>query len=282
MGTQHARELPQLSPRSHGRRRKPDLPLLGAPASTTPSQLPALTEGSPPQEPRGPLLPPTPSPHAAPTGGTPPWEPGDLSSHLPWMVNSCGVSTAQAPVEPGSWQGSRERAGWPGGHLLGRAPGRRHSPPGRRCCIFTLPESLGLSCLQERSWGRLLNLLQICEEVVLFSAFRSRAPSRTGREARWTVSKAPETVATEAGLPVALLPEGDLLPEGTRPSTGGWPLWCTFESRGAGGPASRILQHCPCSAAPPRIPPPPPIDAGQIPAPLLRPLDVTTARRSSC
>ena len=131
-------------------------------------------------------------------------------------------------------------------------------PRGGGCCIFTLPESLGLSSLQERSRGRLLNLLQICEEVALFSAFRSRAPSRTGREARWTVSKAPETVATEAGLPVALLPEGNLLPEGTRPSTGGWPLWCMFKGRGAGGPASRILQHCPCSAAPPRTPPPRP------------------------
>lgn len=154
-------------------------------------------------------------------------------------------------------------------------------PRGGDCCTFTLPGSEvkflpgspGLSSLQERGRGRPLNLLQICEEAALFSAFRSQAPSRTGREARWTVSKAPGTVATEAGLPVALLPEG------TRPSAGGWPLWCMFEGRGAGGPASWILQRCPCAAAPPRTPPP--TDAGPSLLIFPRPPDVTMARRCS-
>lgn len=100
---------------------------------------------------------------------------------------------------------------------------------------------------------RLLNLLQICGEAALFSAFRSRAPSRAGREACWTVSKAPGTMATEAGLPVALLPEGG-------------PCDACSREREARGSASGILQCCLCCAAPSRISLPLHTDAGQIPA----------------
>lgn len=113
--------------------------------------------------------------------------------------------------------------------------------------------SLGLTSLQERSGTRLLNLLQICGEAALFSAFRSRAPSRAGREACWTVSKAPGTMATEAGLPVALLPEGG-------------PCDACSREREARGSASGILQCCLCCAAPSRISLPLHTDAGQIPA----------------
>lgn len=45
--------------------------------------------------------------------------------HLLWMVNSCGFSTSQAPVEPGSWQGSRKRG--PAGQVVTSTGG-----PGRQ------------------------------------------------------------------------------------------------------------------------------------------------------
>lgn len=111
VGTQDGREPPHLSPispRSHGRRRRPDLPL-GEPLPLYhPLPAPCPDCGEPSTGTWG-TSPPTHSwPPARPDQGVSSMGTWGPLHHLLWMVNSCGFSTSQAPVEPGSWQGSRK------------------------------------------------------------------------------------------------------------------------------------------------------------------------------
>lgn len=136
------------------------------PPSTTPSQLPAQTVGSPPQEPGdlspthsrppphptqgessmetwGPLPNPLPAPTLARPGGI---LHGNLGADLLCMVNSGGFSTSQAPVEPGSWQGSRKRG--PAGQVVTSVGG----PRGGGCRTFTFPWESGVDQPSGEKW----------------------------------------------------------------------------------------------------------------------------------